>query len=152
MKLTDIRTLYKESEKLKDTQVTVGGWVRSVRDNKNFGFIDLNDGTSFKGLQIVFTPENIKNYQEVAKLNTGSSLKCIGKLVLTPENKQPFELHALEIEIMSKTGNDYPLQKKGQSMEFLREQGYLRPRTNLFNAVFRGSLMMKDLFIFMLQF
>ena len=137
MKLTDIRTLYKESEKLKDTQVTVGGWVRSVRDNKNFGFIDLNDGSSFKGLQIVFTPENIKNYQEVAKLNTGSSLKCIGKLVLTPENKQPFELHALEIEIMSKTGNDYPLQKKGQSMEFLREQGYLRPRTNLFNAVFR---------------
>lgn len=137
MKLTDIRTLYKESNKLKDTQVTVGGWVRSVRDNKNFGFIDLNDGTSFKGLQIVFTPENIKNYQEVAKLNTGSSLKCVGKLVLTPENKQPFELQALEIEVMSKTGNDYPLQKKGQSMEFLREQGYLRPRTNLFNAVFR---------------
>ena len=137
MKLLDIRTLYKDEKSFENKDITVGGWVRSVRDNKKFGFIDLNDGTSFKGLQIVFTTENIKNYDEVSHLNTGSSIKVEGVLKLTPENKQPFELHATNIEILCKTDSSYPLQKKGQSMEFLRENAYLRPRTNLFNAVFR---------------
>lgn len=137
MKLLDIRTLYKDEKSFENKEITVGGWVRSVRDNKKFGFIDLNDGTSFKGLQIVFTTENIKNYDEVSHLNTGSSIKVEGVLKLTPENKQPFELHATNIEILCKTDSSYPLQKKGQSMEFLRENAYLRPRTNLFNAVFR---------------
>lgn len=132
----DIKKLYLEHEKLEGKIVMLGGWVRTVRDNKNFGFIDLNDGTSFKGVQIVFTPE-IKNYQEVAKLNAGSSLMCEGVLVNTPDNKQPFEVKAKKIEIICATDSNYPLQKKGHSLEFLREQAYLRPRTNLFNAVFR---------------
>lgn len=133
----DIKKLHLEHTELNGKKVTVGGWVRSVRDSKNFGFIDLNDGTSFKGVQIVFTPTDIKNYSEVAKLNAGSSIMCEGILVDTPQNKQPFEIKASSIEIISATGTDYPLQKKGHSLEFLREQAYLRPRTNLFNAVFR---------------
>ena len=137
MKLLDIKSLHRDPSLYLDKEITVGGWIRSVRDNKKFGFIDLNDGTSFKGLQIVFTTENIKNYDEVSHLNTGSSIKVEGVLKLTPENKQPFELHATNIEILCKTDSSYPLQKKGQSMEFLRENAYLRPRTNLFNAVFR---------------
>ncbi len=137
MKQIDIKQLYLKKQDLQNTDVEVGGWVRSTRDNKNFGFIDLNDGTCFKGVQIVFTPESSKNYDEITKLNAGSSIRCHGTFVLTPENKQPFEIKAKSIEIISKTGADYPLQKKGHSLEFLRDQAYLRPRTNLFNAVFR---------------
>ena len=137
MKQQDIKELHLKYAELDKKTVKVGGWVRSVRDSKNFGFIDLNDGTSFKGVQIVFTPEEIKNYQEVAKLNAGSSIMCEGTLVSTPENKQPFEVKATNIEIICPTTTEYPLQKKGHSLEFLREQAYLRPRTNLFNAVFR---------------
>ena len=137
MKKTDIKQLYKTCKELDGKTVNVGGWVRSVRDSKNFGFIDLNDGTSFKGVQIVFEPQNIKNYAEVAKLNAGSSIMCEGTLVLTPQNKQPFEIKATAVEIVGATPAEYPLQKKGHSLEFLREVAYLRPRTNLFNAVFR---------------
>lgn len=133
----DIKLLYAKHKELEGKKVTIGGWVRSVRDSKNFGFIDLNDGTCFKGAQIVITPTEIKNYQEVAKLNAGSSILCEGVLVNTPNNKQPFEIKANKIEIICPTTTEYPLQKKGHSMEFLREQAYLRPRTNLFNAVFR---------------
>lgn len=133
----DIKLLYAKHKELEGKKVTIGGWVRSVRDSKNFGFIDLNDGTCFKGAQIVITPTEIKNYQEVAKLNAGSSILCEGVLVNTPNNKQPFEIKANIIEIICPTTTEYPLQKKGHSMEFLREQAYLRPRTNLFNAVFR---------------
>ncbi len=137
MKQSDIKELHFKYQELDKQVVKVGGWVRSVRDSKNFGFIDLNDGTSFKGVQIVFTPEECKNYQEVAKLNAGSSIMCEGTLVATPENKQPFEIKATNVEIICPTTTEYPLQKKGHSLEFLREVAYLRPRTNLFNAVFR---------------
>ena len=137
MKQSDIKELHLNYETLNKQKVKIGGWVRSVRDSKNFGFIDLNDGTCFKGVQIVFTPDDCKNYQEIAKLNAGSSLMCEGTLIATPENKQPFEIKAENIEIICATTNEYPLQKKGHSMEFLREHAYLRPRTNLFNAVFR---------------
>lgn len=137
MKLLDTRTLHKEFSKFDKKSVEIGGWVRSVRDNKNFGFIDLNDGTNFKGVQIVFTPENCKNFADIAKLNAGSSIKVKGTLICTPENKQPFEIQASDVEIICKTDVDYPLQKKGHSLEFLREQAYLRPRTNMFNAIFR---------------
>lgn len=133
----DIKLLYDKHKDLEGKKVTIGGWVRSVRDSKNFAFIDLNDGTCFKGAQIVITPTEIKNYSDVAKLNAGSSLLCEGVLVNTPNNKQPFEIKASKIEIICPTTTEYPLQKKGHSMEFLREQAYLRPRTNLFNAVFR---------------
>lgn len=137
MKKIDIKLLHENIEKFTSRQITVAGWVRSCRGNGAFGFIDLNDGTSFKGLQVVITKEKIKNFDIVEKLNTGSAIICKGLVVLTPENKQPFELQADEVEVISATNNEYPLQKKGHSMEFLREVAYLRPRTNLFNAVFR---------------
>ena len=110
MKKTDIKEIYKQCSKLDGQTVNVGGWVRSVRDSKNFGFIDLNDGTTFKGVQIVFEPQNIDNYAEVAKLNAGSSIMCEGTLVLTPENKQPFEIKAKTVEIVGATPSEYPLQ------------------------------------------
>ncbi len=137
MEKQDIRTLYQQYKTLDGKKVVVGGWVRSVRDVKEFGFIDLNDGTAFRGVQIVFTKENCANYEEISKLNAGSSMLCSGTLVVTPENKQPFEIKADSVEIVSATDNEYPLQKKRHSIEFLREIAYLRPRTNLFNAVFR---------------
>ena len=136
MNKIDIKQIYLDSEKYKDTTITVGGWVRSVRDLKTFGFLDLNDGTSFKGLQVVLNA-NLNNYNDVAKLNTGSSVLITGTIVLTPNSKQPFEMQAENVEIICKTDETYPLQKKGSSLEFLREQAYLRPRVNLFNAVFR---------------
>ena len=111
--------------------------MRSVRDMKTFGFIDLNDGTTFKGIQVVLGAEKLKNYAEVAKLNSGSSVVVKGLFKLTPNAKQPYEVEAEEVEIISATDSTYPLQKKGHTMEFLREHAYLRPRTNLFNAVFR---------------
>ena len=136
MKKLDIKNLYKSLVEFDGKEVTLAGWVRSVRDLKNFGFIDLNDGTSFKGAQIVLNSE-MSNYSEVASLNAGSSVICKGVIVATPNGKQPFEMQCKSVEICSATDKDYPLQKKGHSFEFLRENAYLRPRTNLFNAVFR---------------
>lgn len=134
---TDIKSIYDNKEEYTKGQLVVAGWVKSCRGNGKFGFIDLTDGTCFKGLQIVFTEEKLANFDIVEKLNTGSAIMCKGNLVLTPENKQPFEMQAEEIEVISATDSEYPLQKKKHSLEFLREITYLRPRTNLFNAVFR---------------
>ena len=133
---TDIRKIYSDLSSFENQTVTRGGWVRSARDLKNFGFIDLNDGTSFKGAQIVIN-SNMDNYAIVSKLNAGSSILCTGKIVLTPNAKQPFEMQCDSVEVVCQTDETYPLQKKGHSYEFLREQAYLRPRTNVFNAVFR---------------
>ena len=129
MKKIDLRELHKNAQKYDKQQVTVGGWVRSCRSSKTFGFIDLNDGTSFNGVQIVFE-ENLNNFEQIEKLNTGSSILVSGTLVLTPENKQPFEIKASNVEIISATDETYPIQKKRASVEFLREIAYLRPRTN----------------------
>lgn len=137
MKKIDIVKIKTSPETYADTEITVGGWVRSARDMKTFGFIDLNDGTSFKGLQLVINADNLSNYAECAKLNTGSSIIATGVLKLTPEAKQPYELETTKIEIISATGADYPIQKKGTSVELLRKLAYLRPRTNLFNAIYR---------------
>ena len=137
MKKLDLNIIKRDPSQCDGKEILVGGWVRSVRDMKSFGFVDLNDGTTFKGLQIVLSADKLKNYSEVAKLNSGSSVLVKGIFKLTPEAKQPYELEAKEVEILCATDNSYPLQKKGHSMEFLREQAYLRPRTNLFNAVFR---------------
>ncbi|MBE5736170.1 MAG: asparagine--tRNA ligase [Clostridiales bacterium] len=136
MRKIDITTIINNLEQYSDTTVTLGGWVRSIRANKNFGFMDLNDGTTFKGAQIVFG-EALDNFEAVSKLNAGSSVLVEGTLVLTPENKQPYEIQASNITICSATDETYPIQKKGHSVEFLRENAYLRGRTNLFNAVFR---------------
>lgn len=136
MKKVDISEIYKNPNQFLNTELNLGGWVKTVRDLKNFGFIELTDGTCFKGIQIVFNSD-LSNYDKVSKVDTGSSLFIVGELVLTPENKQPFEVHAKSIEILNETNEEYPLQKKRHSVEFLREIAYLRPRTNLFNAVFR---------------
>jgi len=136
MKKTDIKNLHKTYAELDGKQVCVAGWVKSVRNSKTFGFIDLNDGTTFSGVQIIFN-DTLQNYDGVSKLNAGSSVMVEGKLVCTPEMKQPFEIHASKVEIVNATTDEYPLQKKHHSVEFLREIAYLRPRTNLFNAVFR---------------
>lgn len=137
MQKTDIKSLHDECQKYTDKEIIIAGWVKSCRGNGNFGFIDLNDGTSFKGMQVVFSKDKISNFDIVEKLNTGSAVMCKGKVILTPENKQPFEMQAEEITVIDATDSEYPLQKKKHSLEFLREIAYLRPRANLFNAVFR---------------
>ena len=116
--------------------VQVEGWIRTNRDSGSIGFIELNDGTYFKNVQIVYNP-NLNNHDEVSKLLTGSSIKATGKFIKTPENKQPFEIQATEIVIDGKAADTYPLQKKRHSFEYLREIPHLRPRTNTFLAVYR---------------
>lgn len=137
MKKIDIKKIYEQAEKFAGKDVQVAGWVKSARGGKSFGFLDLNDGSSFKGIQVVFDSNVISNFDEVSKLNTGSSVVAEGTLVLTPEARQPFEIQAKSVEILQATDSEYPLQKKKMTLEFLREQAYLRPRTNTYSAVFR---------------
>ncbi len=137
MKRELIRSIYENLEAYGDKTVILGGWARSIRDSKAFGFIDLNDGSCFKSAQIVFERDKIENYDEIAKQNVGASLIIEGVVTLTPEMKQPFEIKAVKIEVEGTSTPDYPLQKKRHTLEYLREQAYLRPRTNLFSAVFR---------------
>lgn len=134
--MISIRQIYKDTEQFKEKQVKIGGWVRSLRDSKTFGFIDLNDGTFFKGVQVVFD-DTMENFKEITKVGVGTSLIIEGTLILTPNQKQAFEIKATNIKIEGECPPDYPLQKKRHSMEFLREIAYLRPRTNTFSAVFR---------------
>ena len=137
MKRIQIKEFYTDSAAFGGREITVGGWARSIRDSKAFGFIDLNDGSCFKGVQVVFEREKIANYDEIAHLNVGSAVVVTGILELTPEAKQPFEIKATAIAVEGTSTPDYPLQKKRHTLEFLREIAYLRPRTNLFSAVFR---------------
>ena len=132
-----IKHIYDDSAAFGGKTVTLGGWVRNLRDSKAFGFIDLNDGSCFSSLQVVFEREKLANYDEIASQNVGAALVVTGVLTLTPGAKQPFELKATEIAVEGTSTPDYPLQPKRHSAEFLREQAYLRPRTNLFSAVFR---------------
>ncbi len=129
--------LYESAPSFEGKEVVLGGWARNIRDSKAFGFIDLNDGSCFKSVQIVFERETLSNYDEIAKLNVGSAVIVRGILVLTPGAKQPFEIKAKEITVEGSSTPDYPLQPKRHTVEYLREQAYLRPRTNLFSAVFR---------------
>ena len=137
MKRQLIREIYASPESFGGKTVTVGGWVRNLRDSKAFGFIDLNDGSYFKSVQVVFEREIINNYDEIAGQNVGAALVVTGVLTLTPGAKQPFELKATEIAVEGTSTPDDPLQPKRHTVEYLREQAYLRPRTNLFSAVFR---------------
>ncbi|MBQ8321242.1 MAG: asparagine--tRNA ligase [Clostridia bacterium] len=137
MKRELVRNIYESPESFGGKTVTLGGWVRNLRDSKAFGFIDLNDGSYFKSMQVVFEREKIDNYDEIAGQNVGAALIVTGVLTLTPGAKQPFELKATEIAVEGTSTPDYPLQPKRHTVEFLREQAYLRPRTNLFSAVFR---------------
>ena len=137
MERIEIKSIYDAPEKFEGKAVKVSGWVKSARGGKSFGFLDLNDGTCFKGVQVVFDADKIDNFDVVSKLNTGSSVECEGTLILTPEARQPFEIQATSVNVLCATDADYPLQKKKMSLEFLREQAYLRPRTNTYSAVFR---------------
>ncbi|MCR5746493.1 MAG: asparagine--tRNA ligase, partial [Lachnospiraceae bacterium] len=136
MDLIEIRKLYKETEKYIDKEITVGGWVRSNRDSKSFGFLTLSDGTYFNTLQIVYG-DSIDNFAAVTKMNVGTAVIAKGKLVATPDAKQPFEMQATEVITEGAAGPDYPLQKKRHTLEYLRTMTHLRPRTNTFQAVFR---------------
>ncbi len=136
MDLITIRELYKEQEKFIDKKVSVGGWVRSIRDSKTFGFIVVNDGTFFKPLQVVYH-DGMDNFSEVSKLNVGAAIIVTGTLVATPQAKQPFEIQADSVAVEGVSAPDYPLQKKRHGFEYLRTVSHLRPRTNTFQAVFR---------------
>ncbi len=136
MDLTDIRDLYRDREKYIGTEITVGGWIRSIRDSKTFGFIVVNDGTFFETLQIVYS-DKLENFDKISKLNVGSAIILKGIVVATPEAKQPFEMQAAEVWVEGASTADYPLQKKRHSFEYLRTISHLRPRTNTFQAVFR---------------
>lgn len=135
-KLLTIREIFKDREKYIDKDIAIGGWVRSVRDSKTFGFIVVNDGTFFDPIQVVYH-DSMENFQAVSKLNVGSAIIVRGKLVATPEAKQPFEIQAETVEIEGASTPDYPLQKKRHTLEYLRTMTHLRPRTNTFMAVFR---------------
>ena len=137
MERLQLKTLHKQSGEFGGKTVTVAGWAKSIRDSKAFGFIELNDGSCFKNTQIVFERETLANYDEIAHQNVGAAVVVTGVVVLTPENKQPFEIKATEIVVEGESTPDYPLQKKRHTVEFLREIAYLRPRTNLFGAAFR---------------
>lgn len=136
-KFISVRQIYRDTEKYKDEVVHIGGWIRTMRLSKNFGFIECNDGTFFKNIQIVFADDQIDNFQEVAAFCVGSAIRVKGVVVLTPHAKQPFEIKATQIALEGASASDYPLQKKRHSYEYLRTISHLRSRTNTFSAVFR---------------
>ena len=134
---TVVKKIFRETDSFAGKEITLSGWVRNIRISKNFGFIELNDGTFFKNIQIVLEADKITNFAELSRLNVGAAVSASGILELTPEAKQPFELKAEEVTVEGESTPDYPLQKKRHSFEFLRTQAHLRPRTNTFSAVFR---------------
>jgi asparaginyl-tRNA synthetase len=133
---TSIKKLYRETQSYLNKEIIVSGWVRTARSSKDFGFIEINDGSFFKGLQIVFSAD-LSNFSEVEKISVGSSLEITGVLVESPAAGQAFELKAQKITIINLAAADYPLQKKKHSFEFLRTIAHLRGRSNTFSAVFR---------------
>ena len=137
MKRTEIARIFADMEHFDGQDVTVCGWTRTIRDMKNFGFIELNDGSCFKSIQVVFEEGSLENYKEIAKQNVGAALIVQGKVVLTPQAKQPLEIKAASIQVEGPSAPEYPLQKKRHGVEFLRTVAHLRPRTNLFSAAFR---------------
>lgn len=138
MDFVTVREIYRERERYLDQEVRIGGWVRSIRDSKTFGFIVVSDGSYFETLQIVYH-DTMSNFTDISKLNVGAAIVVTGTLVATPQAKQPFEIQAAEIAVEGTSAPDYPLQKKRHSLEYLRTITHLRPRTNTFQAVFRVS-------------
>ena len=136
MELTNIREIFRNKDKFADKEVTIGGWVRSNRNSKNFGFIVVNDGTFFEPIQVVYG-NGLDNYDEVGKINVGAAIIVRGTLVLTPDANQPFEIQAAEVTVEGASTPDDPLHKKRHTFEYLRTISHLRPRTNTFEAVFR---------------
>lgn len=136
MELTSIRSLFRNKDEYTGREVTVGGWIRSIRDSKIFGFIVINDGTFFEPLQVVYS-DKLDNFDIISRLNVGAAIIVRGTLVETPNAKQPFEIQAESVEVEGPSTGEYPLQKKRHSFEYLRTISHLRPRTNTFQAVFR---------------
>ena len=136
MDLISVRELYKNTAEYAGKEVEIGGWVRTNRKSKQFGFIALNDGTYFTPVQVVYT-DAMENFQAISKVNVGAALIVKGTVLLTPDAQQPFEIQACSVEVEGDSTGDYPMQKKRHSVEFLRTMPHLRPRTNLFQAVFR---------------
>ena len=136
MDLVTVRELYRSREEFLGKEIQVGGWVRSIRDSKTFGFLVLHDGTFFETLQVVYG-DKLDNFSQINKLNVGAAVIVRGTLVATPQAKQPFEIQAEEVTVEGASTPDYPMQKKRHSLEFLRTVPHLRPRTNTFQAVFR---------------
>ena len=136
MKLS-IRQLFKKYQELDGKEITIFGWVRNNRAQKEFGFINLNDGTFFETIQVVYENEFLDTFKETQKLRVGSAIRVAGILVVTPNMKQPFEIKAREVELLGDSQEDYPIQPKRHTREFLRENAHLRMRTNLYNSVFR---------------
>ena len=132
-----IRDRFRNSAEYADKEITVRGWIRTNRGSNKFGFVELNDGSFFKSVQVVYEADKINNFTEISKAPIAAALKVVGTLVLTPDAKQPFEIKADTIEIEADSDSDYPLQKKRHSLEYLREIAHLRPRSNTFSAVFR---------------
>lgn len=136
MKLT-VRKIYENPEKYADSTVVLSGWIRNHRDQKEFGFINLNDGSFFETIQVVYEREKTEDFDQVTKLTIGSAIEVIGRLELTPDRSQPFEIKAIKVILLGGADETFPIQPKRHTREFLREVAHLRPRTNLFNAVFR---------------
>ena len=136
MKRIEIRDLHKTFSKYDGQVITLCGWARTIRDSKNIAFIELNDG-AFKSVQVVVERDKVNNYDEIVKQNVGASFKVEGAVIVTPNAQQPFELNAVKVEVLGECASDYPLQKKRHTIEYLRTMPTIRPRGNLFNAVFR---------------
>ena len=137
MERVKFKDLFKNTQDYLSKPITVCGWAKTIRDSKSFGFIELNDGSYFKNCQVVFARDVITNYDEIAKQNVGACLKVVGNVILTPERNQPFEISATSVEVLGTSSPEYPLQKKRHTLEYLRTIPHLRPRTNVFNAVFK---------------
>ena len=137
MKRTEIAELHRDPAAFAGKKIAVSGWIRTVRDSKNIGFMEINDGSAFNGIQVVLEQAKLSNYTEAVKLNVRAAVNIIGEVVLTPEAKQPFEINADSLEVEGTSSPDYPLQKKRHTMEYLRTIGHLRPFANTLNAAFR---------------
>ena len=137
MERIKIAQIFADQERFGGKEVLVSGWARTIRDMKTFGFVELNDGSCFKNLQIVLDAGALDNYREIAGQNVGAALSVTGTVVLTPEAKQPLEVKAASVAVEGPSAPEYPLQKKRHSVEYLRTIAHLRPRTNLFSAAFR---------------
>ena len=137
MKRIEIKKLFLNAKSFSEQQITVCGWLRTVRDSKSIGFLELNDGSSFRNLQVVLEAGKVENFAEVVKFNVGAAVSVTGRVLLTPQAKQPLEIHAETVTLEGASAPEYPLQKKRHSLEYLRSIAHLRPRTNTFEAVFR---------------
>ena len=137
MERLEISKLFSSYEELGGKEITVCGWIKTLRDSKAIGFMEINDGSCFKSLQVVFESAKVENYKDIVKLNVGAAVRVTGTFILTPQANQPFELNASSVEVEGQSTPDYPLQKKRHTLEYMRTIAHLRPRANIYSAAFR---------------